>query len=214
MLTEPRYQCIYCKGRILFLVHDTVRSGRLHHLPYKSTFPFFSAFVFLQNTQKVGHYKKKTDKLLTLFTVPVWKQFSPLLQPRESPQASQLLQITSVGSKLSLPLSVKTEVSTTKALLYLLTLDYPQQLSHFVDDYKQCTYWQPQDCVIMATLRLIGWWQGVQSPRKLQHHLLILQRQHPVTQLSNSTANKIKFTLAGPKALTAFIRFERVENYI
>jgi len=124
----------------------TFRINLLSHSPLSS---------FIQNTEAVGHYEK-FDKLLIQFTVTFQKSFSPLLQPRE-PQVSSLLQITSVGSKLLRLRGVKVAVSQTKAPLYILSLDYPQQLSHFVDDYERCTYWQPRDCVNMATLRLIGW---------------------------------------------------------
>jgi hypothetical protein len=143
---------------------------------------------FIQNTEAVGQ-SEEIDKLLPQFAVTFQKSFSPLLQPLE-PQVSQVLQITSVGSKLLRLRGVKVAVSQTKAPLYILSLDYPQQLSHFVDDYERCIYWQPQDSVNIATLRLIGWWQGTYSPRKLRHHLLTYSDSTP--SLSCPTAELMK----------------------
>jgi len=67
---------------------------------------------------------KKLYKLLTQFAVTLEKSFSPLLQTREL-QVSQLLQITSVGSKPLRLHGVKVVVSPTKASLYILSQDYP-----------------------------------------------------------------------------------------
>jgi hypothetical protein len=114
---------------------------------------------FIQNTAAVGH-SEKVDKLLTQFAVTFQKSFPPLLQPPET-QLSQLLQITSVGSKLLRLRDVKVAVSPTKASLYILSLDYPQQLPTWMMTKNGALNWQPRDCVNMATLRLIGWWQGV-----------------------------------------------------
>lgn len=86
---------------------------------------------FIQNIEAVGH-SEKINKLRTKFAVTFQKSFFPLLQPRER-QVSQLLQITSVEGKMLRLCGAKVAVSPTKASLYILSLDYPQQLSHFVD---------------------------------------------------------------------------------
>lgn len=146
-------------------------------LPQKSTVPFFRVFV---NPEHRGS-RSLRKKLINFYHSLQSHSGSRFLYcySSEKPQVPQLLQITSVGSKLLRLHGVKVTVFAIKASLYILSLDYPQQLSHFVDDYERCTYWQPQDCVNMATLRLIGWWRGVQSPRKLRRHSLTYSDSTP-----------------------------------